>query len=283
MNCREIRELLHAAVDGELDKSSARAVQAHVEECAECSSQVESVRRLKRLIQVKARRSTPPAGLEDRIREAIAREESILGGGIPWTEHGGDREPVVGAAFRRRAWRLWGSMAAMLSIAVAAIVGSVWMFYDRPPLVHAQIVEQALKAHKDVVGGDPATIPLSFCDGRRACSDILKTYATLPAFDRRTVALRHISKEQFGSYPGAHLLYEGGGFKFSVFAMDSPKIVSGPAEKGGYLIEGLICCCKSGEEYSVLCYRLEDTYLCFVVNAGAESFYEELLADALKR
>jgi anti-sigma factor RsiW len=83
MNHDEIRELLHAYADGELDLINAREIEQHLRGCEECRSAEEQIRALRRALTSDSPSYRAPAHLRRKIRAAVrreAKEKTIL----PW-------------------------------------------------------------------------------------------------------------------------------------------------------------------------------------------------------
>lgn len=76
MNHEEIRELLHAHVDGELDLVTGREVERHLADCTECRQIEEQVRELRQAVTSDAPEFRAPAHLRRNIRSALRREEN---------------------------------------------------------------------------------------------------------------------------------------------------------------------------------------------------------------
>lgn len=70
----EIRELLHAHVDGELDVVNAREVEQHLRGCEECRRAEEQIRGLRDALTNDAPEYRAPAHLRRSIRAALRRE-----------------------------------------------------------------------------------------------------------------------------------------------------------------------------------------------------------------
>jgi len=71
MTCKEVELLIHAHLDGELDAGHAREVEAHVENCPPCASQLRAYRELQEAMPAARLRYTAPAGLRHRIERAL--------------------------------------------------------------------------------------------------------------------------------------------------------------------------------------------------------------------
>jgi anti-sigma factor RsiW len=76
MNHDEIRELLHAHADGELDLANSREVELHLRDCDECRRAEEQIRGLREALTSDAPAYRAPAHLRRNIRAALRREAS---------------------------------------------------------------------------------------------------------------------------------------------------------------------------------------------------------------
>jgi anti-sigma factor RsiW len=76
MNHDQIRELLHAYADGELDLVNTREVEQHLRGCEECQQMDERIGALREAITSAATAYRAPAHLKRNIRAALRREES---------------------------------------------------------------------------------------------------------------------------------------------------------------------------------------------------------------
>lgn len=76
MNHEEIRELLHAHVDGELDLLNARAIEQHLHDCEECRRAEQQIQELSSALTTQAPSYRAPAHLRKNIRAALRREAS---------------------------------------------------------------------------------------------------------------------------------------------------------------------------------------------------------------
>ena len=74
MNHDEIRELLHAYADGELDLINAREIEQHLRRCEECRSAEEQIRALRQALTSDSPSYRAPAHLRRKIRAAVRRE-----------------------------------------------------------------------------------------------------------------------------------------------------------------------------------------------------------------
>jgi anti-sigma factor (TIGR02949 family) len=72
MDCKEAARLLEPYLDGELDRDAVRALEAHVDGCAECQSALAGLGRVRHAVRADAPRYAAPASLRDRIRRESA-------------------------------------------------------------------------------------------------------------------------------------------------------------------------------------------------------------------
>lgn len=69
-----IRELLHAYVDGELDLGNTREAERHLQTCTDCRGTERAIRELRRALNSDAPAYRAPAQLRKRVRAALRRE-----------------------------------------------------------------------------------------------------------------------------------------------------------------------------------------------------------------
>ena len=69
MNCADLRQLLHAHVDGELDAASSLELQRHLKTCAKCAAEEKSLLSLKAALQEAPLRHQAPALLRNHVRQ----------------------------------------------------------------------------------------------------------------------------------------------------------------------------------------------------------------------
>ncbi|MDD5262028.1 MAG: anti-sigma factor [Methylacidiphilales bacterium] len=81
MECDQVRRVLDAFVDGELDVLRSMEVEEHLRACPACAGIVESQRALAQSFQEKLPRHSAPGALKTRI-QALLREEA--GNKVPW-------------------------------------------------------------------------------------------------------------------------------------------------------------------------------------------------------
>lgn len=71
MICDEKKALVHALADGELDVVHAREMEAHIASCANCAGSFAEIMALKQKLASRGLRLQAPAGLAERIMEAL--------------------------------------------------------------------------------------------------------------------------------------------------------------------------------------------------------------------
>jgi anti-sigma factor RsiW len=69
MNCADIRRLLHAHVDGELDAANSLEVERHLKGCGDCAIEEKSLRLLKTALQLAPLRHRAPVSLRNHVRQ----------------------------------------------------------------------------------------------------------------------------------------------------------------------------------------------------------------------
>jgi anti-sigma factor RsiW len=106
MSCDEAKALLHGLLDGELDPSRTREVEAHVGGCPRCAAELRQFREMRAAMRDERMTFAAPAALRSRIEAALAPA------------------PVVCAATPSRRWLLQG-FAIGSALSAAAAVGIV--------------------------------------------------------------------------------------------------------------------------------------------------------------
>jgi len=101
MNCSELRTLLHAYVDGELDLVKSLEVEEHLRGCAACARQVADQQSLKAAFAQEGLRHMPDARLHWRVMSALKKEQRK-------------------ESWHARAWLPWGG--ALAASLLAALV-----------------------------------------------------------------------------------------------------------------------------------------------------------------
>jgi len=145
-----IRELLHAYVDGELDLANARETERHLQSCADCRGTERAIRELRSALTSDAPAYRAPAHLRRNVRAALRREAKSTRQTLsPWLVF------ATGAAF------------------AAVLIGAV-LFQTMPGVRGNTIVDQVVASHVrsllaahlvDVVSSDQHTVKPWF-DGK---------------------------------------------------------------------------------------------------------------------
>lgn len=145
-----IRELLHAYVDGELDLANALAAERHLQSCADCRGTEKAIRELRSALTRDEPTYGAPAHLRKRMRAALRREaKSTRQSASPWLAF------ATGAAF-----------AAVLVAAVLFQTTRAARSNTIVDQVVANHVRSLLAAHLvDIVSSDQHTVKPWF-DGK---------------------------------------------------------------------------------------------------------------------
>lgn len=89
MNCDDIQKGIYVYLDGEFAEPERLAFEAHAHACARCRHRVERERLFISSFRAKVPSASPPAGLEDRIRQALAAapapESPKAASGLRWS------------------------------------------------------------------------------------------------------------------------------------------------------------------------------------------------------
>ena len=75
MTCNEAEILLHALMDGELDASHAREVEAHIAGCPRCAPKLAAYRQMSQAVATVDLRYTAPPLLRKRIEASLPRPQ----------------------------------------------------------------------------------------------------------------------------------------------------------------------------------------------------------------
>ena len=129
MACEDARELLGGYLDDELDMATSLEFRRHLRECPECSAQQQRQEALRNALRTSDLSFRAPAGLEQRIRNAVRKHES---------------GPAISS--RAPAWpraAVWVAMAA--SLLIAALL--VWRFGTSQPGNNDLVAEVVLTDH----------------------------------------------------------------------------------------------------------------------------------------
>ena len=145
-----IRELLHAYVDGELDLANTRETERHLQSCADCRGTEKAIRELRSALTSDAPGYRAPAPLRRRVRVALRREAKLTRQTVSW-------------------WFMFATGAAFAAVLVGAILFQM-MHAARSNTIVDQVVanhvRSLLAAHLiDVGSSDQHTVKPWF-DGK---------------------------------------------------------------------------------------------------------------------
>lgn len=102
ITCDEALELISARLDGALSPDGEAALEAHLARCPACGALLADLTELHAALDG-AEEVPPPADLKDKIMAAVAAEQVV---------------PFPAPKKRRPGWRVWGSAAAVLALAL---------------------------------------------------------------------------------------------------------------------------------------------------------------------
>jgi anti-sigma factor (TIGR02949 family) len=72
MDCKKLREVLDAYVDGELSVDAATQAEAHIAECSACRRAVESLARLREAVRTAVGKPEAPVEVIERVRSSVS-------------------------------------------------------------------------------------------------------------------------------------------------------------------------------------------------------------------
>ena len=194
------RPKLDQYLDSELSAEEMHGMDAHLRECASCSSEALRRLQLKRTTRLAGHRYAPSADFRHRTERQIAAKSRF-----------------------RRGW-LWVPALAMAMLLLASVV-TVGRWYERTrsqqllaELADIHVADLASPTPVDVVSSDRHTVKPWFQGKLPFTFDLPELQATgYKLVGGRVVYLKH--------EPGAHLLYDVGAHHISVFIFrDRPEI-----------------------------------------------------------
>ena len=148
MTCDEAKILLHALIDGELDASHAREVEAHLEGCAACTAELAAYRQMSRQVAEAGLRYTAPVSLRQRIDAALPKATVVSN--------------VTAMPSRRGVLRGFAMGSAVSAIAATGLFAIV-LRKDDEQRIESEVVSAHLRSLQaghliDVVSSDQHTV-----------------------------------------------------------------------------------------------------------------------------
>jgi anti-sigma factor RsiW len=143
MTCDEAEILLHALIDGELDASHAREVEAHIASCPACAAQLKAYREMSKAIAGTELRYTAPLSLRRRIDAALPKAQA----------------PAPSRRAVLRGFAMGSAVSAMAATGLVAIV----LRNDDTQRIESEIVSAHLRSLQaghltDVISTDQHTV-----------------------------------------------------------------------------------------------------------------------------
>ena len=144
MTCDEVKPLLNARMDDEIDPSRRAALDSHVETCSSCAAELDELQSVRHAIREEMPYYKAPPDLRNRVRFALRGAE------------------YLDTNARRTDWRGWGPVAAGVALCALATAPFLINAGNRRQLV----AEELLSAHQraligrsvDVVSSDQHTV-----------------------------------------------------------------------------------------------------------------------------
>jgi anti-sigma factor (TIGR02949 family) len=227
MDCKDALALLEPYLDNELDRADARALEAHVDTCAECAAALTRLGDLRQSLRDPALRHAAPPDLHERIRDAAT-------GAVP--------TGIAPRAARRWVMPQWSRLAAACVIAFGAGGVSVHLWNSGQDRTNAQtqVARDLFASHwralaaatpVDVVSSDRHTVKPWFA-GKVAESPLVRDFAE-QGFTLVGGRLDYVGDERV-----AVLVYRHGQHVIDVFV--APRAASAPlveaTEQQGYAL-----------------------------------------------
>ena len=197
MDCKAARDLVPLYFDGELDRATARELETHLDDCAECRDALVALDALRRALREDAPRYAATGELRERLQAEL-----------------GDRRPRP----LRRMQRPWLALAASAALAFVAGGGAVSLWQQRAgtPIAHDLFEShwRALAAASpvDVISTDRHTVKPWFA-GKLADAPFVQDFA------EQGFALVGGRLDYAGSERVAVLVYRHGQHLIDVFVL----------------------------------------------------------------
>jgi len=215
MDCKTAQNLLEAYLDNELDRASARELEAHADTCADCSARLGQLDELRRALREPELRYRAPPQLRERIRAAASSS-------------GGQARARMPA---------WTRLAAACVLAFGAGASSIYM-WDSTRAAHEDLTHDVFAAHwralaatspVDVVSSDRHTVKPWFA-GKVAQAPLVRDFA------EQGFALAGGRIDYVGSARVPVLVYRHGQHLIDVFVLPIPASLPNTAQREGYTL-----------------------------------------------
>jgi anti-sigma factor RsiW len=237
MECRIAQTLLERYLDNELERADARALEAHLDGCADCRAALTRLDTLRLALRDQALRHTAPAELRERIARSAASAAA-----------GAESAPISGMATRSRrapSAPAWWRTAAACVLAFAAGGAGVGLWNAS----HGGADERALLEHDlfashwralaatspvDVVSSDRHTVKPWFA-GKVAPSPLVVDFADA-GFPLVGGRIDYLGRERVPV-----LVYRHGQHLIDVFVLPQSSGAIAPAvQREGYAVETVL-------------------------------------------
>lgn len=144
MTCDEVKPLLNARIDGEIEPAQRAALDSHIETCSACAADRLELENLRSAIREEMPYYKAPGHLRTQVRLALRGAE------------------YLDTRTHRTDWRIWGAVAATLVL--CALAAMPFLLYTRSQ--HQLMAEELLSAHQraligrsvDVISSDQHTV-----------------------------------------------------------------------------------------------------------------------------
>jgi anti-sigma factor (TIGR02949 family) len=115
MTCDQVRQLLHAYIDDELDIATVLRIESHLPDCPACLRETEAAQVVRTAMAQPEMYYPAPSALRDRLKQAIRSEAGAM-------------EPPAKAGFFT-SWRIRPMAFSGLAASLLVIIGSVFLFF----------------------------------------------------------------------------------------------------------------------------------------------------------
>jgi anti-sigma factor RsiW len=204
MACEAWKLKLDTYLDGELPSEQMRAFDAHVHSCPDCAADALARVQMKRHIHAVGKRFTPTLEFRERVQQRIARKPGRPG-----------------------FWWAWGMASAVLAVLV--VIGLAAANRGRAQARSEQIYGEVADLHVatlasatpvDVISSDRHTVKPWFQGKIPFAFD-------LPELQNSGFSLLGGRMTYLDQTPGAHLIYEVGKHRISVFVLQERSLRGG--------------------------------------------------------